>query len=1418
MAKLCRHHQRQVVDAIGFLQTEVKALSSSNTQQTKAASGNQGTTCSTAKSGATVPEKSDSQLKFTTESTLKSEVQDMSLSSPSSCVMKASTTTGPMFDLCSSGLMTNQASVTYPAHSVDRNNEHVPLKMKIMKTSHVAAGKKLACVLTASLSSDSGTLEDRLGNSSSSNRTEIHSARLSSSVKRHNQLSSHQMRQRGALGHAKDVRARPFSLRVTNPTDSPRTARKTVRVSADHHIRDSSCRGLDPDLGHCDIVYIDKPITESFKKRQHTLAPRRNARKSTRGYMYSDEIWELKTVRTLAGRGNCPNPMPELITLVTPKQIMSKPEGLPPVDMPFAGACREAMSEQLSAEESDERVIPGTGDVVEVAASEVDIIVETSQTDQRQSKGPSTPQPLTNSLAESTETDLNTHLQENTTASEQTVAEAPSEAEKENASKPQEQESMEQVVSDTVVEPSVCRGRNDAQPEISSDVIQSNEPALQENSTPSPLNNVQEETQDNERETTEDKQPQPEAQRLSGKGGEAETPNTTSSTGEEVLNKQEIATIESSSSVEPAQREEDEEEEDNYDVSSKTLETLLKELPPWRRKRGTMISLPKRLRKTETVIVGYFNGRPISASDRSLRRRASNSGTTTKSTVKSTLSVLNTTGVSEETIKLEKHESETKIPEKTIVAAPVIPPMTESDATSRPTRSKKTTNRKRSQGTSPVLVDQQMESPHSTTESKRQLRSAGQKPAVTPAPPPPSTPLTSTLSPPPAPPPTAPEQSQLSSVQVTAAFDNKNTQPVSLTAEEEQKGNSEMSQSRQRLRSAKVAVDTSENKQQISSELRPPTNETPANSETQLAQTQKGDKRVLRKEAATPKTNVALSDRVSAGEQGSLSVADKPIRMPLRSESAKTEASPCSVTPSSPLDSKKLTLRSQRSTASSTSTPSEAGRHSDVASPIRVLPEKMTKAPLLPQGVTTKPELPKHPNRFFEMLTGEDHQQLLTNLNIKYDKMQKGWVPMDKEGQPAARHKNRADRQAAIWKSKRRARKPKSLEQQRYSPVQMLFMKGFDLSSICRWFLESTETKSLVIVKKVNTRLPSETQLCFHSSSSASGTSQGMFPSLQAERLKKHLKKFAIASPVKSNAKSLKLIAKALEQEASAFKGKDRRELASFTRIVTKSNSPTDAHAHPGESQNVTGKSRNPASARILRKYSNIREKMQVQQTKSRLKDGRKTLKRLTTAKSASRTNVKASLKAQKSALRAGKQMKLAAKMDRGRTLAGKKTTKTPVVKAPSRAAAKKEELAKRGSQRLSSPRGSEHNPVDTSTAAPESKRVENAAETQQQSVDVKAETLPDQVLTRSQRKMEAAVPLTGDVSQRAAKLLAVQQVSLKSARKAEEATPTRKGALNLPAKKSQATMFPRGTKSATRRAQENSVTPAKRTRTSHSK
>ncbi|XP_029926452.1 titin isoform X2 [Myripristis murdjan] len=1566
MAKLCPHHQRQIVDALGFLQTEVKALASSSTSQaSNSTSGIQGTTSLTATSSLDTPEKSCPELRLPIASTPKGllEIQDVAHVIPSNFAiakqvpetaisLKTSIIAGSPLDLRRPG----SVSISTP-NTVDnennRHSDHAPLKMKIMKTSNLSDGKKLSCVLTTSLSNNSGVLEERQGNSDSPNRTDAHSARLSSSL-RHNQSSqSNQARQRDSFGHTKDTPAKQYSVHKsisTIPSDTPRTARKTIRGSSDHRNRDSNCRVIvDPDLGHCDIVYIDKPITECLREQQRHMLPRRNARKSTRGHMYIEEMWELKTVRTLAGRnerGNCPNPMPELITLVTPKQMLAKPDGVPPVDMPFAGGCGETISQQMPTEESDEREIPGTGDMVETSASEQDLIVETSQTDQCQSKEQSAPPSPLSPPTEKRETDMNVNVvQEATADSGQTTesgdcfAQASFDTEKDDH-EPEEASNQrtEQVLVETVVESSETDNIEKADPQpVSAEAISTESEQQQE--TDSLATSVVEEREEEKGESIEDEQSQElqlETQEQSYNSGIEEMSSITDP-AEDIVKKQEITTVEPVNHVMPVETEEEDDDGDDYDVSSRTMEALLKELPPWRRKRGTVISLPKRLRETKKVIVGYVNGRPISASDRSLRRRSNNSTpVSNKTPVKASPNVPQ--NISVPSVQNKPDLLETISPLKSTENTPAIPEVTEmlletpsSPVPKCPSRSPVKSSKNKSEPKPKQIQEQKrvVQSVQDTqsTESKRPLRSARQKPAgdavsplpvntvVSPASPGPtashalpsaehlpsvvsssslpvSSPLMSTSSPLDA------EQSQLCTVpKTTVELNTVKAQPVDTNSSEMQTTEVENRlQTKQKLRSAKLAVDVSKNeKKQDSCEvLSTLENQSLVRNEMQKPVR---SKRVHQKaeeasDFALQKSDASsLDDKPASGDDSSSSFSDKPVRMPLRSETSKAEMSNQSATQPS-VDNKKLALRSQRLATASTSTPNIAGKQRDVASPIRMKQERVTKASVRSSSLSVSSVLPsssvmplispRHEplkqtgHKFFEALNGEENQHLITNLNIKYDKMQKGWVQMDKEGQPATKYKNKADRQAAIWKSKRRTRKPKCLEHQRYSPVQMLFMKNFDLTSICRWFLESTETKSLVIVKKVNTRLPSETQLCFHSSSGVSGTSQGLFPSLQAERLKKHLKKFAIASPVKSNPKSQKLIAKALEQEANTVKGKEKREVSSTTQNMTKPYcSSVETQLHIGEAQKASGKSKNPASARILRKYSNIRGKMQVQQSNVRLKKTpakrlkATSMKRLTTSKSASKVNLKSAVKGQKS--QPAKRMKESdAKTGKGKLTASKKSVTKPVqertVKAQSSRAlrdlAKKDaDSPQRFSQRLGSSKILKHSPVHPSTCkvdsnkkqleaekteaekstltkvnaskiqtkelsqskVTESKDAENAVEAPQHSMDVKGPISPDQVLTRSQRKMEAAVPLSGSpsyTSKKASKSMIIQSRYPKSAKNAQEPTLTRRGTQKSIAKRGQALSLSRSatTKLAAKRAQELLETPAKRTRTSHLK
>ncbi|XP_052041945.1 ligand-dependent corepressor isoform X2 [Apodemus sylvaticus] len=246
--------------------------------------------------------------------------------------------------------------------------------------------------------------------------------------------------------------------------------------------------------------------------------------------------------------------------------------------------------------------------------------------------------------------------------------------------------------------------------------------------------------------------------------------------------------------------------------------------------------------------------------------------------------------------------------------------------------------------------------------------------------------------------------------------------------------------------------------------------------------------------------------------------------------------------------------------------------------------------------------------KFVGWCAEEENQELIANFNAHYLRVQKGWIQLEKEAQPTARARSKSDKLKEIWKSKKRSRKGRgSLEVQKFSPVQMLFMTNFKLSNICKWFLETTETRSLVIVKKLNTRLPGDIPLVKHPLQKYPPST--MYPSsLQAERLKKHLKKFPGAIPARNNWKTQKLWAKLRENP-------DQVEPEAGSDISLGPNSEDSVeevregrHSHPPTNLPT------PASTRILRKYSNIRGKLRAQRLDSSLggasetKQGRKSV------------------------------------------------------------------------------------------------------------------------------------------------------------------------------------------------------------------
>ncbi|KAL2098200.1 hypothetical protein ACEWY4_007407 [Coilia grayii] len=78
------------------------------------------------------------------------------------------------------------------------------------------------------------------------------------------------------------------------------------------------------------------------------------------------------------------------------------------------------------------------------------------------------------------------------------------------------------------------------------------------------------------------------------------------------------------------------------------------------------------------------------------------------------------------------------------------------------------------------------------------------------------------------------------------------------------------------------------------------------------------------------------------------------------------------------------------------------------------------------------------------------------------------------------------------------------------SAVKMLFDRHYNMDKLCTWFMQTTETQSLAIVKKASARNPYE---IMHSNPLRVSSRTNVCPSPQSERLRKPVKKFAKVVP-----------------------------------------------------------------------------------------------------------------------------------------------------------------------------------------------------------------------------------------------------------------------------------------------------------------
>ncbi|XP_072335768.1 uncharacterized protein [Scyliorhinus torazame] len=258
---------------------------------------------------------------------------------------------------------------------------------------------------------------------------------------------------------------------------------------------------------------------------------------------------------------------------------------------------------------------------------------------------------------------------------------------------------------------------------------------------------------------------------------------------------------------------------------------------------------------------------------------------------------------------------------------------------------------------------------------------------------------------------------------------------------------------------------------------------------------------------------------------------------------------------------------------------------------------------LLDLSDTDAPEVSRP--KFLDWCSEDENQELITNLNATYENIHKAWIQMEKEVPVLQKAKSKSDRLKEIWKSKKRARKARGLYDHKISPVQKLFVTNFNLASICKWFMETTETRSLIIVKNVSARNPVETMKA--KAFLQKNSMVGLFPSPQAERLKKHLKKFAVASPARNNWKTRALLENVQRSVMAATDGAGQKHwdfsLDTEGGLAPRDLFPAKMESNPDKGGGSPSKRtaaqpskhlglKKPVSAWILRKYSNMRGKL----------------------------------------------------------------------------------------------------------------------------------------------------------------------------------------------------------------------------------
>ncbi|XP_026555512.1 ligand-dependent nuclear receptor corepressor-like protein isoform X1 [Pseudonaja textilis] len=160
--------------------------------------------------------------------------------------------------------------------------------------------------------------------------------------------------------------------------------------------------------------------------------------------------------------------------------------------------------------------------------------------------------------------------------------------------------------------------------------------------------------------------------------------------------------------------------------------------------------------------------------------------------------------------------------------------------------------------------------------------------------------------------------------------------------------------------------------------------------------------------------------------------------------------------------------------------------------------------------ITLDPIISSNSLRWWDPSISND--SLLKELNSRYDQITKTWL-----------HVNGEEYKKWPYNGTCHIEQDNSIEvsnpldscilELENSPIRMLFQKKCSIDDLCAWFMQTTETQSLSLVRKANARNPFEV---INTRQFKIGTRQY---DCNASPLRKHFKKFALSTPSKSTGK-----------------------------------------------------------------------------------------------------------------------------------------------------------------------------------------------------------------------------------------------------------------------------------------------------------